>query len=177
MREAILTNWWALSLFGLFLGVFAGLFGLGGGAIIVPVLVLAFKFDQQAAQGTSLAVILSPSAAPAIWKYHQAGAIDWWFVLKVAPFMIVGSYFGAWVAVWISPAMLRMLFAFVLIYVAGYLVFSRMNDPLRTIFLAAVPAVVTVILALFTGVFQEVVSEGPGPQAPGAVQGPAENAP
>ena len=159
-----MTNWWALGLFGLFLGAFAGLFGLGGGAIIVPVLVLAFKFDQQAAQGTSLAVILSPTAAPAIWKYHQAGAIDWWFVLKVAPFMIAGSYFGAWIAVWLSPAMLRMLFAFVLIYVAGYLVFSRLSDPVRTVFLAAVPAAVTVILALLTGVFSDVMRQNPSTQ-------------
>jgi hypothetical protein len=167
--HAITTNWWALSLFGLFLGVFAGLFGLGGGAVIVPILVLAFKFDQQAAQGTSLAVILSPSAAPAIWKYHQAGAIDWRFVLKVAPFMIVGSYFGAWIAVWLPQGLLRMLFAFVLIYVAGYLVFSRLNDPVRTVLFAAVPALVTVLLALFTGAFQQSARTGAGTQ-PAAIE-------
>lgn len=163
--QAFATNWWALGLFGLFLGLFAGLFGLGGGAVIVPVLVLAFKFSQQEAQGTSLAVILSPAAAPAILKYHQAGAIDWWFVLKVAPFMLVGSYFGAWIAVWLPQSFLRMLFALVLIYVAGYLVFSRLGDPRRTVLLAAVPAMVTVILALFMGVFQDLLRPGAGPGA------------
>lgn len=161
MREAILTNWWALSLFGLFLGVFAGLFGLGGGAVIVPVLVLAFKFTQQEAQGTSLAVILSPAAAPAIWKYHSAGAIDWWFVLKVAPFMIVGSYFGAWIAVWLPQSFLRLLFALVLIYVAGYLVFSRLGNPLYAVLLAGVPAAVAMVLAMATGVFQDVIHPAP----------------
>lgn len=164
--HAITTNWWALGLFGLFLGVFAGLFGLGGGAVIVPVLVLAFKFDQQAAQGTSLAVILSPTAAPAIWRYHQEGAIEWSFVLKVAPFMIAGSYFGAWIANWLSPGVLRMLFAFVLIYVAGYMVFSRLQDPVRTVLFAAIPAVVTVLLAVATGVFQQATQAQNGGPAP-----------
>jgi len=157
MPQVITSSWWALGLFGLFLGVFAGLFGLGGGAIIVPLLVLAFKFDQQAAQGTSLAVILSPAAAPGIWRYHQSGLIDWWFVLKVAPFMLVGSYFGAWIAVGLPQAFLRTLFSFVLIYIAGYMVFSRFDSPVKTVVFAAIPAAVTVILALLTGVFSQSV--------------------
>ena len=104
MPQVILSNWWALALFGLFVGVFAGIFGLGGGAVIVPLLVLALQFNQKLAQGTSLAVILSPAAAPAIYKYHQEGYVDWWFVLKVAPFMLVGSYFGAAIATWLPQA-------------------------------------------------------------------------
>lgn len=169
MPHLITSNWWALGLFGLFLGVFAGLFGLGGGAVIVPVLVLAFGFTQQAAQGTSLAVILSPAAAPAIYKYHQASHVDWWFVLKVAPFMLVGSYFGAWLAVGINQAFLRMLFAFVLIYVAGYLVFSRLDSPVKAVAYASVPAMVTIVLALLTGVFTQVVKAQPSTQATQAI--------
>jgi hypothetical protein len=160
MPQAITENWWALGLFGLFIGVFAGIFGLGGGAVIVPLLVLAFHFDQKTAQGTSLAVILSPAAAPAILKYHQAGAIDWWFVLKVAPFMLVGSYFGAWIAVWLPQLVLRMLFSFVLIYIAGYMVFSGFG-PVKAVIFAAVPAAVTVILAFATGVFVQAVRSSP----------------
>lgn len=177
MPHLITSNWWALGLFGLFLGVFAGLFGLGGGAVIVPVLVLAFGFTQQAAQGTSLAVILSPAAAPAIYKYHQANAVDWWFVLKVAPFMLVGSYFGAWLAVGINQAFLRMLFAFVLIYVAGYLVFSRLDSPVKAVVYAAVPAAVTVFLALVTGVFTQVAKGQPGEQAAPAISAEADPPP
>ena len=43
MAEAIQSNWWALVGVGLFVGAFAGLFGLGGGAVIVPLLVLLLK--------------------------------------------------------------------------------------------------------------------------------------
>jgi uncharacterized membrane protein YfcA len=155
MAQIITSSWWALGLFGLFVGVFAGLFGLGGGAVIVPLLVLAFHFDQKLAQGTSLAVILSPAAAPAIYRYHQAGAVDWWFVLKVAPFMLAGSYFGAAIATALPQAFLRTLFSFVLIYIAGYMVFSRLDSPARTVIFASIPAAVTVVLALLTGVFAQ----------------------
>lgn len=175
MPQVITSSWWALGLFGLFVGVFAGLFGLGGGAVIVPLLVLALHFDQKLAQGTSLAVILSPAAAPAIFRYHQAGAVDWWFVLKVAPFMLVGSYFGAAIAIYLPQALLRMLFSFVLIYIAGYMVFSRFDSPVKTVVFAAVPAAVTVLLALLTGIFTQTVRPAEAGQGEGAVISPAED--
>ncbi len=181
MPQFIATNWWALSLFGLFIGVFAGLFGLGGGAVLVPVMVLAFDFTQRGAQGTSLAVILSPSAAPAIWRYHQAGNVDWWFVLKVMPFMLVGSYFGAWIANWLPQGLMRMLFAFVLIYVAGYMVFAGMGSPARSAAYAMLPAIVTVILAAALGVFSRAVEpaaqDSPDPATPQADAAEAGDAP
>jgi hypothetical protein len=179
MPQVITSSWWALGLFGLFVGVFAGIFGLGGGAVIVPLLVLALQFNQKLAQGTSLAVILSPAAAPAIYKYHQEGFVDWWFVLKVAPFMLVGSYFGAAIATWLPQAVLRTVFSFVLIYIAGYMVFSRLDNPVKTVIFAAVPAAVTVVLALATGVFAGAVKPAAASAAgssPEVVAGPGDAA-
>ena len=169
MVQLLQNSWWALALFGVFIGIFAGLFGLGGGAVLVPLMVLAFSFTQAKAQGTSLAMILSPAAAPAIYRYHVAGNVDWWFVLKVAPFMLVGSYFGAMFANWLPQAVLRMLFAFVLIYVAGYMVFSKLDSTWQTIAYAFAPAVVTVALAWQAGVFSRIAAV---PSAPPAAQAP-----
>lgn len=158
MAQILQNSWWALALFGVFIGVFAGLFGLGGGAVLVPLMVLAFEFGQAKAQGTSLAMILSPSAAPAIYRYHASGNVDWWFVLKVTPFMLVGSYFGAMIANQLPQAMLRMLFSFVLIYIAGYMIFSMLGSAVQTVGYAFVPALVTVLLAWYTGAFAKAVT-------------------
>lgn len=162
MLQLLQNSWWALALFGVFVGIFAGLFGLGGGAVLVPLMVLAFSFGQAKAQGTSLAMILSPSAAPAIYRYHMSGNVDWWFVLKVAPFMLLGSYFGAMFANQLPQAVLRMLFAFVLIYIAGYMVFSKLDSMWQAVGYAFAPAAVTVLLAWQAGIFTKVV-QAPGP--------------
>lgn len=138
--------------FGVFVGIFSGLMGLGGGAVIIPVLVLLFEFSQQAAHGTSLAMILSPTALPAIWKYHQQQFIDWKLVLWVVPGMLVGSYAGASIATGISQNALKLVFGFVLIYVAGYTIFGVLGREhlLRTLLLSAVLVLMGVIL--FAGV-------------------------
>ena len=81
--------------------------------------------------------------------------------------MLIGSYFGAWIAVWLPQAFLRMLFAFILIYIAGYMVFSRLDSPVKTVVYAAAPAVVTVILAVLTGAFsQSIRGASAGEQQP-----------
>jgi uncharacterized membrane protein YfcA len=152
MAAGLADHWWALLLCGLFIGAFAGLFGLGGGAVIVPLLVLVFAKDQAGAQGTSLAMILAPTAAPAIWGYHQAGAVDWRLVLWVAPTMLVGSYFGAKLAVYLPGDVLKIIFAVVLTYVAGYMIFSKLGDVKVALAYSAVPVVVMVLLIAFSGV-------------------------
>ena len=136
--------------FGVVVGVFSGLMGLGGGAVIIPILVLLFEFNQQMAHGTSLAMILSPSALPAILKYHGEGAVDWRLVIWVAPGMLLGSYLGAMIATSISPGALKLVFGFVLIYVAGYTVFGSLGREhlTRTLILSGVLVAIAVIVYL-----------------------------
>ncbi|MEL7240514.1 MAG: sulfite exporter TauE/SafE family protein [Planctomycetota bacterium] len=146
---------WALPLFGLFIGVFAGLTGLGGGAVLVPLLVLLFAKEQQDAQGTSLAMIFSPGAIPAIYTYHQKGHVDWWLVIKVAPFMLVGSYIGARFAVNLPKELLRVIVGLVLVYVAAYMVFGKSGDIGKVVLLSFMPVLLAVILAFAAGVFSQ----------------------
>ena len=159
MAQFITTHWWAMILFGVGVGVFAGLTGTGGGIVLVPIFVLLFGLTQQAAQGTSLAMILSPVSIPAILRYHGSGAIRWDFVAFVAPGMFLGSYFGARLATMLPQQVLRMVFAFVLIYVASYMIFSQGPSIGRALVLSLVPLAVGVGLALATGVFAEVAEK------------------
>lgn len=131
--------------FGIFVGIFSGLMGLGGGAVIIPVLVLAFSLDQQTAHGTSLAMILSPTALPAIWQYHAEHHVNWRLVLWVVPGMAAGSYIGAKIATSISTDQLRLIFGMILIYVAAYTIFGKAHL-VRSISLAGVLVLIATIL-------------------------------
>ena len=138
--------------FGIFVGFFSGLMGLGGGAVIIPILVLVFGFEQAKAHGTSLAMILSPTQIPALIRYHSGQFIDWWLVLWVIPGMLGGSWFGAKLATSIPQEALRLVFGFILIYIASYTVFSTFGREQlgRTLLLSAVVAALAV--AMFMGV-------------------------
>ena len=106
--------WWSFLLTGVVAGVASGLFGIGGGLIIVPILVFAFGMDQHAANGTSLVALLLPVGGFAVWNYWQAGKITAWHLqsgLIVAVGLAAGAYFGSKIALDISPVLLRRLFA------------------------------------------------------------------
>ena len=142
-----------LILFGVLVGVFSGVMGLGGGAIIIPVLVLVFDMTQQAAHGTSLAMILSPTALPAIYRYHSKGFVDWRLVAYVIPGMLLGSYAGAAISTSIPQNALKLVFGFTLVYVAGYTIFGVVGGREhlgRTLVLSG--ALVLIALAMFATV-------------------------
>src|SRR5579863_5474033 len=60
---------------GATLGALGGLFGIGGGLIAIPLLVVAFHLDQQHAQGTAL-VMVTPNVLVGIWNYAKRGGFD-----------------------------------------------------------------------------------------------------
>ncbi len=60
---------------GLAAGVLAGMFGIGGGILIVPALILLAKFTPQVATGTSLAIFLFPVGMFGAWSYHKEGNV------------------------------------------------------------------------------------------------------
>ena len=99
---------------GVLAGVASGLFGIGGGLIIVPMLVFAFGMDQHAASGTSLVALVLPVGAFAVWNYWQAGKITSSHLaagLILGAGLAVGGYVGSKVAVDVDPLVLRRLFA------------------------------------------------------------------
>ena len=80
-------------LIGATAGILAGLFGIGGGIVIVPMLVLFLKFAPGKAIGTSLAAMLLPVGILAVMKYAKSGDVDF----KIASAMAVGIFLMAYV--------------------------------------------------------------------------------
>ena len=107
-----------LILVGLAAGTLSGLVGVGGGIIIVPALVFFLGFSQQAAQGTSLGLLLLPAGILAVINYYKQGFID----LKVVGIMCAAFVFGGWLgsklALSLSQDVVRKVFAVVLFYSA-----------------------------------------------------------
>jgi uncharacterized membrane protein YfcA len=94
----------ALLLAGAFAGTAAGLLGIGGGVIIVPVLSLVFEAEGvspeniiKVAVGTSLATI-AVTAISSVWAHHRRGAVRWTLVRTMTPGVVSGSLAGAWLA-------------------------------------------------------------------------------
>jgi uncharacterized membrane protein YfcA len=107
-----------LALVGFFAGVLSGLVGVGGGVIIVPCLVFFLGFSQQAAQGTSLGLLLLPVGIFAVINYYNKGYIDVKVVLIMSIAFIAGGWLGSKLALQLSQEALRKIFAVVLIYTA-----------------------------------------------------------
>jgi uncharacterized membrane protein YfcA len=82
---------------GLCGGVLAGLFGVGGGIIMVPLLVGA-GLAQHEAQGTSLAVMLPPIGLPGVWVYARTGGLPWALLAALAAGFLLGAVGGAGLA-------------------------------------------------------------------------------
>ncbi|NJR12411.1 sulfite exporter TauE/SafE family protein [bacterium] len=108
----------ALLLTGAVAGVMSGMFGIGGGAIIVPALMLLLGYSQVKANGTSLAALLLPVAIFACWQYYKQGKLIPRVALLVAVGLAGGAYFGANIALGLDPALLKRAFGAFLLYMA-----------------------------------------------------------
>ena len=115
----------SLVLIGVLAGILSGLVGVGGGVIMVPLLVLLLGFNQHQAQGTSLAVLVVPVTAVAVYTYHKEGFIDWRYVGIIALFFVIGGYFGSKIAVNLDQKMLKKVFGFILLLIAGKMLLGK----------------------------------------------------
>jgi len=97
------------------IGVLGGLFGVGGGILFVPVLVLLFGFEQHRAQGTTLIAMVPPTGLLAFLNYARAGQVDWRVGLLLMPGVFLGGVVGARLALRLAPRPMRMLFATLLL--------------------------------------------------------------
>jgi uncharacterized protein len=114
-------------LVGLISGVASGLFGIGGGVIIVPALVYLAGFSQHEATGTSLAVLLPPVGLAAVVEYYRHGNVDLKAALIVAATLFVGGWIGAVVANQLKGPHLRLAFGVFVICMGCYLVIGAIR--------------------------------------------------
>lgn len=108
---------------GLAAGLFSGMFGIGGGMIMVPALVFFLGMTQYGAQGTSLGVLVVPVAAVAAFNYHREGHLDMRYAAIIAATFVIGGYFGSKISLGISELMLKRIFGVVMLAMAIKLIF------------------------------------------------------
>lgn len=150
----------SLAAVGLLAGFFSGLFGVGGGIVIVPLLVLLLAFPQRLASGTSLAAILPTAIAGSI-GYALRGEVDWVAAGCLAIGAIGGSLIGTWLLHRISQRWLRWGF---IAFQLAMAVSLFLLVPSRGAELGFTPwSVLALIgLGLFTGVLSGLLGVGGG---------------
>lgn len=107
----------ALLLVGVAAGVLSGMFGIGGGVVIVPALTILFGFELQDAVGTSLVVLIWPLSLFAVAAYYRAGLLDVMASVMLALGLVLGSFFGAEIALNLPEATMQRIYGAFLIYV------------------------------------------------------------
>ncbi len=145
---------------GVAAGFLSGLFGVGGGVLIVPALVLLLRFDQKRASGTSLLAV-APIAVVGMIAYLSAGHVDRAVGLPLAAGMIVGGVIGSWLLSRLPTIVITWVFIAVLAGVAIRLFFEEpqrgVEHPLDT-----VGIVLLVVFGLFVGILSGLVGVGGG---------------
>lgn len=115
---------------GLVSGIASGLFGIGGGVLIIPALVYLVGFSQHQATGTSLAILLPPVGLAAVVEYYRHGAVDIKSGLIVAAALFIGGGIGAVLANHISGPHLKLSFGIFILFIGAYIVFTSLfEDP------------------------------------------------
>jgi uncharacterized membrane protein YfcA len=132
------VEWWlGYVAIGAAVGFFAGMLGIGGGAIMVPLLVILF--DAQGlpkshilhlAVGTGMATILFTSVA-SVRAHASRGAIRWDIARNITPGILLGGLVGSWIASFIPPLVFAALFTAVIYIAATNLLIDRKPKPSR----------------------------------------------
>ena len=110
---------------GLVAGVLSGMFGIGGGIIIVPSLMYFCGFSQLKAQGTSLAIMLPPVGILAFLSYYKRGQVNLQAGILICIFLVIGALFGAKIANIIPLSILKKVFGILMILISLKMIFSK----------------------------------------------------
>ncbi|MBI5109197.1 MAG: sulfite exporter TauE/SafE family protein [Rhodocyclales bacterium] len=160
-----MTLWWlAYPLLGVFAGFVAGLFGVGGGLTIVPLLFMLFaaqnfpvEHAMHLALGSSMATIVLTSIA-STRAHHAHGAVRWDIVRSFAPGLVLGTLGGSFIAAWIPTRPLAMVFTAIVYYAAIQMMLDFKPKPHRQI-----PGTAGMVVAGGTiGVVSSLVAAGGG---------------
>jgi uncharacterized membrane protein YfcA len=107
-----------------FCGVAAGMVGIGGGVLLVPLLSLLFGFSQHRAQGTSLIALIPPTGLLAFLAYWKAGYVEVHTGLMLIPGVFIGGILGGIMARQMNARRMAEVFAALMFLLGGWQVFS-----------------------------------------------------
>lgn len=105
-------------------GIASGMFGIGGGVLLVPLLALLYGFSQHKAQGTSLVALIPPTGILAFIAYAREGFVSWKAGLLLIPGVFLGGILGGRVAEKLQPQRMRQVFAGILFALGAWQAFS-----------------------------------------------------
>ena len=151
-------------LLGIVTGLLAGLFGIGGGLVIVPVLVMLFtaqdfppELVMLMAVATSLAAIILTAIA-SVSAHHRLGAVVWAKVFSLSPGIMIGAALGAVVAKQINGDTLRYILVIFLLYVGLQMAFQVKPKPGKV----KQSRALDFLVANFIGLLSSIVGIGGG---------------
>ncbi len=157
---------WILAylLLGAIAGLFGGMFGIGGGTLLVPVLFLLFERQHFHAEhlmhlalGTSMSVIIFTALA-SMRKHHQHHAVNWQVVRAITPGILLGTLLGTLFAAAIAPTALAIFFALFVLFAAAQILFNVRPQAARQL-----PGLVGMTFTgILTGWLSSLVSIGGG---------------
>jgi uncharacterized membrane protein YfcA len=107
-----------LVLIGLFAGTLSGFIGIGGGVIIVPALIYILGLTQHQATGTSLFILAMPVVILGVINYAKTQNVNWTYGFIIASTFVIGGYFGSKLSLKTNPAIVKLVFGIIMIYVA-----------------------------------------------------------
>ena len=160
-----MTLWWlSYPLLGVFAGFVAGLFGVGGGLTIVPLLFMLFtaqafpvEHSMHLALGTSMATIVFTSIS-SMRAHHSHGAVRWDIVKGLAPGLMIGTLSGSFFAAWVPTRPLAMVFTVIVYYASLQMVLDFKPKPHRQL-----PGTAgTVLIGTMIGIVSSLVAAGGG---------------
>jgi uncharacterized membrane protein YfcA len=160
-----MTLWWlTYPLLGAFAGFIAGLFGVGGGLTLVPLLFMLFAEQDfpnahvmHLALGTSMATIVFTSIA-SMRAHHAHGAVRWEIVRNMAPGLVIGTLCGSFIASTVPTRPLAMIFTAIVYYASIQMILDFKPKPTRNL-----PGRIGLVVAgLVIGVISSLVSAGGG---------------
>ena len=124
---------------GIFAGLLAGLLGVGGGLVIVPLITYIFAFQgvesavvHKVALGTSLATIMFTSIS-SFMAHHRNGAVIWSIFKQITPGILVGTFLGTFVVAYVNEWWLKIFFVVFLYYTASQMFLNIKPKPSREI--------------------------------------------
>lgn len=105
-------------------GIASGMFGIGGGVLLVPLLVLLYGFSQHKAQGTSLVALIPPTGVLAFIAYARENFVSWQTGLLLIPGVFLGGIAGGRLAEKVQPHRMRQIFAGILFALGAWEAFG-----------------------------------------------------
>ena len=114
-------------LVGVLAGVMSGLFGIGGGLVIVPVLMAFLHMDTKRAVGTSLGALLLPVTLPGVLIYYNAGQLNIPYAATVAAGLVLGALVGAKITISLPSLTVKRIYSVFLLFMAVNFIYTSLT--------------------------------------------------